>query len=39
MPNYIQLSIFLIETLVESFVALFGALEGASSSDSVCRGR
>jgi hypothetical protein len=35
----IQLSIFLIETLVESFVALFGALEDASSFDYVCRGR
>jgi hypothetical protein len=36
-PNSIQLSIFLIETLVESFVALFGG--DASSFNSVCWGR
>jgi hypothetical protein len=38
MPNSIQLFKFLIETLVEGFFALFGALEDPSSCNSVGRG-
>jgi hypothetical protein len=39
MPNSIQLSKFLKDTLVESFFALFDQLEDASSFESVGRGR
>jgi hypothetical protein len=39
MPKSIQLFKFLLETLVESFFALFGSLEDASSLESVGRGR
>jgi hypothetical protein len=37
MPNFIQLFKFLLDTLVESFFALFGPLEDASSFKSVGR--
>jgi hypothetical protein len=39
MPNSIQLFKFVLESLVKSFFALFGALDDASSFDSVSRGR
>ena len=39
MPNSIQLFKFLLETLVDSFFALFCSIEDASSFESVGRGR
>jgi hypothetical protein len=38
MPNSIELSKFLLDTLVESFFALFDPLKDASSFESVGRG-